>query len=176
VLPTYSIDVFAAHNGERSMTEQVNHIQAAELAPLTGDIFDRIGSLLSGVNDVIYIPSQAEEDGSDKWNLAHVVAHLTASIEERACLGSILARGCEAGGQVRAETDWEMIVSRDQLDQRLAESRRMAMGYLTTWPDEPNLTNEYQHGWLGPMNAIACHLSGLNHALGHLEQIEELAR
>ena len=176
MLPTFSIDNFAAHNGERSITEQVNHIQAADLSPLTADVFDRIDVLLSTVNDVTYIPAQAEEDGSDKWNLAHVIAHLTAGIEERACIASTLARGCEVGGQVRSETNWEAIVSRDQLVQRLAESRRMAIGFLATWPDVPELAQEYHHGWLGPMNAIACHLSGLNHALGHLEQIQELAR
>jgi len=158
------------------MTEQVNHIQAADLAPLTADVFDRINELVSGVIDVTSIPPQAEEDGSDKWNLAHVIAHLTASIEERACIGSTLARGCEVGGQVRSETDWETIVSRDQLEHRLAESRRMAMGFLATWPHAPNLDQEYHHGWLGPMNAIACHLSGLSHAKGHLEQVEELSR
>lgn len=173
---TYSFDFYAAHNRERSMTEQASHVPAADLAELTADVYRRINDLLSAVNDVTFVPETLEEDGATKWNLAHVIAHLTASIEERACIASILARGSGFEGSARFETEWELIESRDQIDQRLAESQRMASGYLSAWPDTPDLTTEYVHGWLGPMNAVACHLSGLFHAQGHLDQIAELVR
>jgi hypothetical protein len=174
VPPQYSFDVYAAHERIRTMTEQVNHIRPSDLQPLTRNVYERIGEILAGVNDVTFVPPS--EDGEENWNLAHVIMHVTASIEERACIGSLLARGCEITGSVRSETDWEMIHSANDVLARLQESHRMALGYLQTWPDHPDMTLEYEHGWLGPMNAIASHLSGLNHAIGHLEQIGELVR
>jgi hypothetical protein len=175
-LPEFQIDHVAAHDRVRSVTEQVSNIQPGDLLPLTIDTYDRIGALIAGVNDVTFIPIDPNQGDESGWNLAHVIVHLTAGLEERAALGSTLARGAEITGPSRFETDWETVQRRDQIDQRLSESRRIALAFLQTWPDNPNLGNEHGHSYFGPMNSIAYHVSGLYHARGHLDQIAEIVR
>ena len=175
-LTELQIDYQAANERRWSVVDQFTHVKPTDLVPLTNDIFDRIAALLVGVNDVTFIPARAASDGEDEWNLAHVICHLTAGLEENACSSSILARGAELSSRARAETDWEMVGTSDQLDQRLAESRRITLAYLGAWPDQPNLQNIAEHAYFGPLNCVAQFVIGVVHARSHLEQIAKLVR
>src|SRR4051812_44167662 len=73
------------------------------------------------------------------WTLAHLVLHVTASLEEGAAFSSVLARGIAIGGRLRYEPDWRTVTTRKQVLHRLEESRRMVNALLDSWPDEPHL-------------------------------------
>jgi len=176
ILSELSLDLTAAHEGHIPFAQQVQHISPTDLHQLTTEVYHHIDQLLAGVNDVTFIPPAAAPDGENEWNLAHVIVHLTASLEEDACLASMLARGVVPGGRAMYETAWESVHSRDQINQRLTESRRISLAYLTAWPDIPNLIIAGTHSWFGPMNATAFHVKGLNHARSHFNQIAELVR
>jgi len=109
-------------------------------------------------------------------DLAHVVVHLTAGLEENAAQASTLARGAEITGRPRYETDWESVTTVEQVQQRLAESRRITFGFLETWPDAPHLDATYEHPFFGELTALTYHLAGINHAKGHLAQLAEIRR
>jgi hypothetical protein len=117
------------------------------------------------------------------WNLAHLIAHVTASTEEWAAYSSILARGITypADPRLRYETPWREITTRAQCIQRLEESRRIRNAYLDTWPDKPHL-DVYRElsprfvARLGEFNAPACFLFGLSHEFGHHDQMREVRR
>ena len=49
----------------------------------------------------------------------------------------------------------------------------MTFAFLETWPDEPRLDSTYDPLRFGQMNALAYMALGLNHAKGHLPQIQE---
>ena len=179
-LSDLSLDVTAARDRERSLIEQTTGIDPADLRALTTEVYDRVGAIVAGAPDaaVEFVPEDPEADAEEGpgWTLGHVVVHLTAGLEENTAQGCTLARGAEITGRPRYETPWEAVTTAAQVGQRLAESRRMALAFLDAWPDVPFLGNVYQHPAFGPMNAVAYHALGLNHAKSHLAQLEEIVR
>jgi hypothetical protein len=114
------------------------------------------------------------------WSLAHLVLHVTASLEEGAAFSSLLARGVAIGGRVRYEPEWRTVTTRQQVLHRLEESRRMVMALLDSWPDEPHLdvyriydTNSRYANVKS--NAPAALLSSLRHFDTHIDQFEDVA-
>ncbi len=165
---------------------------AAQLRAMTIAVLDEITAILGAADDaaVTFIPDDPladdpfapEEERYQGWSLAHLVMHTSASAEEWAAVASILARGIAYTPEprLRYETDWHTVTTRAQVDARLAESRRMRLGYLDTFPDQPNLTTtrELSPRFIeryGQMNAIAAYLFGLRHEIGHLAQMRDAA-
>jgi len=115
------------------------------------------------------------------WSLAHLVLHVTASLEEGAAFSSLLARGIVIDGRLRYEPDWRTITTKSQVLQRIEESRRMSLAYLDTWPDQPHLDlyRKFPEGSRFAsvqINAPASYLFGMSHLAGHIAQFEEAAR
>lgn len=115
------------------------------------------------------------------WSLAHLIAHVTSSSEEWVTYSSILARGIHypADPRLRYETDWRALTTVAQVVQRLEESRRMRLGYLAAWPDQPDLemrrdlSPRYVERF-GEFNAPAAFLFGLYHEWQHFDQIKDV--
>lgn len=112
------------------------------------------------------------------WNVAHLIAHGTTSSEENAAVSSILARGLDYPFEprLRVEVDWQMLTTTQACLQRLEESRRIRLGYLSAWPDQPRLDTyralpEMFAARVGPMNAIGSCLLGLLHEAGQFAQL-----
>ncbi len=165
-------------NRTLSMPEQVAYVQHRDLPGLTTELYDRLDALTVGLTDaqVVHVADDPAQDEEPGWNLAHVILHITASAEEGMALGSSLARNVEFTGRSRFEQDWETVTTAAQVAQRLAESRRVALAFLETWPDEPHLDNTYEHDYFGPMNAMSHAVLGLWHGAHQLPQVEEIAR
>lgn len=123
-------------------------------------------------------PFAPEADQHIGWNLAHLVLHVTASLEEGAAFCSILGRGVPIGGRLRYEPDWRTFTRRDQVIGRLEESRRMCLAYLDTLPEPPHLDvfremPEQYVVFFGQLNAPANLLLGLLHWDDHMAQMRE---
>ncbi len=162
-----------------------------DLIDLTHQIVDSFLELVRDVPDsfVTFQPDDpladdpwagSPDDRRLAWTLGHVVVHTTASSEERAAHGSMLARGAEIKGRNRYETPWQTVRATQQLVQRLEESRRMRLAFLDTWPDQPHLDNHYdQRQYVerhGAMNAVGMTLYGMKHEVEHLGQVQEIIR
>ncbi len=125
-----------------------------------------------------YDPFAPEAEQHIGWNLAHLVLHVTASLEEGAAFCSILGRGIPIGGRLRYEPDWRTFSTRAQVIQRLEESRRICLAYLDTLPEPPHLEvyrelPEQYLAFFGQLNAPANLLLGLMHWDDHLAQMRE---
>lgn len=162
-----------------------------DLIRVTNDMIDAMLDLVRGVPDqfATFMPNDPDaddpyaaniEDCHIAWTLAHVIVHTTASSEERAAHGSMLARGTSVKGRNRYEVAWETVTTTAQMVQRLEESRRMRLAFLDTWPDQPLLSNIYdQRAYIekyGALNAVGMTLLGLKHDVEHLPQIEMIVR
>lgn len=117
------------------------------------------------------------------WSLGHLVAHVTASSEENAALASLLARGIPYPREprLRYETPWQQITTKAAAVQRLEESRRMRLGYLATFPDQPFLdvlrdSSDRYRELFGEQNAIAAVLFGLYHEWQHYDQFRDVLK
>jgi hypothetical protein len=125
--------------------------------------------------------AKTQEELNMAWSLAHLVLHVTASLEEGAAFSSLLARGVPVENRLRYEPDWRDVTTRKQVLHRIEESRRMCLAYLDTWPDEPHLDvyrkfpADSPHG-ARIINAPAQLLSGLRHLAGHIEQFKDAGR
>ncbi|MDQ2654219.1 MAG: DinB family protein [Chloroflexota bacterium] len=163
---------------QQSMPDQVAGISRDDLVGLTNELYDHLDALAAGLTDaqVTFVAEDPAQDEEPGWNLAHVILHITASAEEGMALGSSLARNVEFTGRSRYEPDWETITTSAQITQRLAESHRMALAFLETWPDEPYLDNVYEHDYFGPMNAMSHAVLGLFHGQHMLPQVAEIVR
>ena len=163
---------FAAQFDKQDLVDEINQV--------TDFILEKISGCTD--TDVVFEPVDPEahdpfaenpEDEDLGWNLGHVIAHLTASNEESAFLGAELARGVEYElRRSRYEVPWEGITTKTQVRHRLEESRRMVLACLELWPDEPHLDNHYETRSGVKVNPVVRMLFGLNHADGHLEQID----
>ncbi len=151
---------------------------------------DHIRTIIKDADDfqITFVPHDQEaydshapdEDQHIGWSLAHLVLHVTASAEEGAAFGSILARGISIGGlRLRYEPNWRDVTTKAQVLHRLEESRHIRLAYLDTWPDEPHLDvfrEVPEHSpWYQQINAVASILSGLRHEAAHFEQFEDVA-
>ncbi|MBO0781596.1 MAG: DinB family protein [Ktedonobacteraceae bacterium] len=177
------LDFAALRSGTMTLNEQTKALTQADLRASIKELFDTIQTSIAGATDqaVIFVPNDPEAQSGDEkgWTLGHVVAHLTATLEECFAIAAQLARGIEIAGDVRLryETPWESIQTAGQVTARLAESRRMATAFLDAWPDEPNLqVASLRIPTFGPMNAISTCALGLLHGQMHLQQITEILR
>lgn len=162
-----------------------------DLIRLNNDIIDSILEIVRNVPDsyVTFVPHDPDaydpwaDDSHETniaWTLGHVIVHTTASAEERAAHGSLLARGASVKGRARYEVPWETVTTTAQIVHRLEESRRIRLAYLDAWPDEWHRDNMYdQRSYVekyGEMNAVGMTLMGMKHELEHFEQIVEIVR
>lgn len=178
-------DFAALLSGKKTYAEITERVKHTDLATITHDYYAEVNQIVTTATDaaIVTVPiDPALEDqtaGEGAWTLAHVVAHLTATTEESAALASALARGATFPDdlRLRAEVDWQEIRTATALRARLAESERMTLAFLDTWPTTPDLARTVNFiPQFGPMDAIGRHLLGLLHAEMHLEQLREIMR
>lgn len=181
-MPVSLPDFAAILSGERPYAEIAPSYSLQDLKALTDQIYDALEARVRDATDAAvtllphdpHLKDPATEQG---WTLGHVIAHVTAGLEEGAAIASTLARGAVPEGRPRYEVPWESITTAAQVRQRLAESRRMVHGFLQTWPDVPHL--DVAHTPIprfGPLNAVSRILLALGHADGHFEQVDEILR
>ncbi len=188
-----SFDFAPVENHEMTLLQYSESFTIEDLRAITNQSIDTLLKIVQGLNDtqVTFLPHDPEADdpyakpGEEKigWSIAHLVVHVTASSEEWATYSSFLARGIPypAEPRLRYETEWKTVTSTAQCIQRLEESRRIRLGYLAAWPDQPNLEvkRELSPRFIekfGQFNAPACFLFGLKHEFGHYAQFREVAR
>jgi DinB superfamily len=177
------IDFSPVFNGQRKIGDLAADVTLADLKVATDAQIDMMAGLVQGLSDaqVVFVAADAQAEGGIGWNVAHLIAHVTASSEENAAVGSILARGIDYPFEprLRSEIDWETLTTTAACMQRLEESRRIRQGYLSTWPDQPHLDT---HRTLpaafaervGPINAIGANLLGLVHEAGQFAQLRDI--
>lgn len=177
-LADITLDCDEIASRKRSVPEQVAVVTQRDLPGFATELYDLLDAATAGLTDaqVRFIPRDENESGESGWNVAHLVLHVTASAEEGVALGSSLARNVEFTGRSRFEPEWETVTTAAQVQQRLAESRRMTQAFLETWPDAPYLQNTYEHPYFGTMNAMSQAVAGLYHGFHHLPQVKEAAR
>ena len=177
------IDFSAIASGERRIADLAEEVGLHELKAATNEQIDEMLGLIHDLSDaeVVFVASDPEAENSVGWNVAHLIAHVTASSEENAAISSILARGIDYPFEprLRWEADWATLTTTAACIQRLEESRRMRQGYLSTWPDQPHLDTHRTlppafAEWVGPMNAVAAYLLGLVHETGQFAQLREI--
>jgi hypothetical protein len=183
------LDFSPLDNKQMQILEFSKDITVPQLRQATHESIDYLLGLLADLddNDVIFDPIDPLADdpfakeGEEKigWSLAHLVVHVTASSEEGANVSAILAQGIEFEGRLRYETPWETVKTVAHCRQRLEESRRMRLGALDMFPDEPRLdvfrklSPRYVERF-GEMNAPATFLFGLYHEVGHYAQFRDV--
>ncbi len=185
------IDFSPVRNSELTYFALGERLTRDDLKAATHASLDRILDILGDAGDaeMVHLPDDPLANDPDAipgeetigWSLAHLVAHVTASAEEQAAVASLLARGIPyvREPRLRWETPWLAFQTREQVLQRLAESRRIRIAYLDAWPDTPHLNvyREVSEKFLarfGPQNAPATFLYGLNHEDGHVEQFRDV--
>lgn len=179
------VDFGPVRAGELELGELGRGFGPAELAAATRATMAEIRALLAEATDAdaTFVPEDpAAEDtfAADPseiglaWTLAHVIVHLTASAEEAAFLAAELARGVEPHGRSRHEVPWPFVTTIVACRGRLAESERMILASLTTWPNEPDLETAFTTPKGQRRNAPARFLGGLMHADEHLGQVARI--
>ena len=179
------VDFRPVRAGELELGDLGRGFEPPELAAATRAMMAELRSLLAEATDgdVTFVPHDpgAEDtfavDPAEiglAWTLAHVIVHLTASAEEAAFLAAELARGVEPHGRSRHETPWPSVTTIDACRQRLAESERMILATLASWPDEPDLEVTFVTPKGLRRNAPARFLGGLMHADEHVGQVASI--
>lgn len=177
------IDFSAIRAGEQTFADLAGSLTVQDLKTATNEQIDDMIGQIEPLNDdqIVFVVSDPEAEGGIGWNVAHLVAHVTASSEENAAVGSVLARGIAYPWEprLRTETDWNMITTRAACLQRLEESRRMRLAFLDTWPDQPDLASlrtlpEAFSRRVGPLNAVGTMLLGLSHESGQFAQLRDI--
>jgi hypothetical protein len=166
----------------------VADLSIADLRDATNAQIDAVLSMIADCTDadVVFQPvdpaakddaAASADEANIAWTLGHVIVHTTAGGEETSFLAAELARGVANHGRSRYEVYWETVKTVAQVRQRLEESRRMRVGSLALWPDEPHLDEHVTFPFLeGPINAKAYFALGLMHEESHLAQIGEIVR
>jgi len=175
------LEFSSVFSGEQQYSDLMKGITTADLPRLSNEILDAVDDRLDGLTDadVTFVSRDPNPDDleAEGWTIGHVIVHLTAGLEESAALGATLARGVEITGRSRYESPWETVTTERQVRERLAECRRMVLGYLGVWPDLPHLDMSHtQVEFFGPMDAIGVHLMGYMHATMHLNHLAEIRR
>jgi hypothetical protein len=158
-----------------------------DLRALTNEVIATALKLMSGCidEDVTFIPKDphahddaaGEGEASIAWTLGHIIAHMTATSEERTAMAAELARGVEYHGRSRYEVPWQELTTVAQCRARLEESQRIRLGYLSAWPKQPQLENVHLAWEDGPMfGPVQDVLLGLHHDAAHLEQLRAVIR
>ncbi|CAN5453462.1 DinB family protein [soil metagenome] len=179
------IDFTLIDNNEIKMLEFSEKFAVADLEVATKESIEIIHDLIKDLNDeqVVFIAKDAAAGDEDGWNIAHLVMHATATAEEAAAVSSVLARGIlyPFEPRLRYETDWQTVTTAEQCLQRVKESARIRLGYLSAWPDTPQLNiyrglPEPMIERFGQLNATASYLLGLWHEQRHFDQLREIVR
>jgi hypothetical protein len=111
------------------------------------------------------------------WTLGHVVAHVTAILEDGMACAAMLARGAEFKGRLFYQVSWESMTKASHVQARVRESRRICLALLDAWPDQPHLEmTVIRIPEIGPLNAIGIGMSGIFHGPMHLDQLREIIR
>ncbi len=185
------IDFSPVNRGDMFLIDFVHQFTLDDLRAMTHHSINTMLEIVAGLDDaqLTFIPDDpdahdpyatTEEEKHVGWSLAHIVAHVTASSEEGAATSSLLARGVTTSERPRYETPWRDLKTREQVVQRLEESRRIRLAYLDTWPDQPFL-DVYRDvsprftEKVGLMNAPAAFMFGLKHEIDHHEQMRDVA-
>lgn len=166
------------------------HVTFDVLRAEVNRLYDTIRAIVDDLTDadIAFIPHDPhahdaaainEEEQHIGWSLGHLVAHVTATNEEGAVFASLLARGIPQGGRIRTEVPWREVDTVAKAVQRLEESRRIVLAYLSAIPDEPDLTTERPFSekalaFFGQQNALAAMVQGLAHHAEHIAQFEEV--
>ena len=178
-------DFAAILTGQNTYADTVAAYDRNNLIELTQEYYAEINGIISGATDaaIVAVPFDPglkdQSEGEGAWTIGHIIAHLTATTEESAALASALARGAEFADdlRLRAEVAWETLQTAEQINARLAESQRMCLAFLETWPDAPDLARTATLiPQFGPMNAVGRYMLGLFHANMHLDQLREIMR
>lgn len=177
------IDFTGVFSGQRKISDLAAAVTLDDLKVTTNAQIDEMVALIHGLSDaqVVFVASDPEAEGGVGWNVAHLIAHVTASSEENAAVSSILARGIDYPFEprLRSEVDWTTLTTTAACRQRLEESRRIRQGYLSAWPDQPRFDTHRSlpAGFaerVGPLNAIGACLLGLVHEAGQFAQLREI--
>ena len=178
-------DFAAILTGQNTYADTVAAYDRNNLIELTQEYYAEINGIISGATGaaIVAVPFDPglkdQSEGEGAWTIGHIIAHLTATTEESAALASALARGAEFADdlRLRAEVAWETLQTAEQINARLAESQRMSLAFLETWPDAPDLARTATLiPQFGPMNAVGRYMLGLFHANMHLDQLREIMR
>lgn len=180
------LDFTAVRAKTQTLAELAQPLTRDDLVRVTNEMLDTVAGIIADATDadVVFTPSDPQakdtfgkpEEAELAWNLGHVVVHGLASSEEGAALATNLARGLLIEGRSRYEPDWRTITTVAQVRQRIAESRRMRLGFLAAWPDEPHLEVVQESSFFGPMTATTRYIAGLSHEDSHLDQLREIMR
>ena len=177
------IDFSPIQRGELKLGEFATNVTLPELVAAINEQINAFVSLVRECSDheVTFIATDPTAEDTMGWNIAHVIAHFTASSEENAAISSILARGISYPFEprLRYEVEWTMLTTTAGCLQRLEESRRIQLAYLQAWPDMPNLDAlrtlpEAFAARVGNINAVGAVLLGLMHGDGHLAHVQEI--
>ncbi|QBD76739.1 DinB family protein [Ktedonosporobacter rubrisoli] len=173
-----NFDLAAVFAGRAQLSDLTSDLKHADLRRITDEFFDTINSILAAATDaaVSFVPRDpaASDQSGQGWTLSHIVAHLTATLEESAAIAAMVARGVQFEGRLRYETPWQEISTLQLLQARLRESRRMCCAFLEAWPDNPHLdVTRTMIPQLGPINAVGCQVLGLAHSQAHLDQLRD---
>ena len=176
-----SLDFKLIATGQVTIQQLASGKTQSDFLQLTTDVFATIDDIVAEItdDDVNFVPEDKEAREGDEcgWTLSHIIAHLTATLEERAAFSSLLARGIAIEARLHSEVPWESIKTVQQLRARLNESQRITKAYLQAWPDEPRLDVEMTLvPRFGPMNAISSYMLGIVHAQVHFEQMRDVVR
>lgn len=188
---TNLIDFAPVHANRMRLQEFAAQFRQPELIAATHASIDLLLAIIEPADDaaIAYLPVDPNAHdpyavaGEEHigWSLGHLIAHVTASSEENAALASVLARGIPYPREprLRYETPWQHITTKAAAVQRLEESRRMRLGYLATFPDQPFLnvlrdsSDRYRERF-GEQNATAAFLFGLYHEWQHYDQVRDV--
>jgi len=91
------IDFTEVFNGQRKIADLAADVTLADLKTATNTQIDEMMTLIRDLSDaqVGFVASDPAAEGGVGWNVAHLIAHVTASSEENAAVSSILARGID---------------------------------------------------------------------------------
>jgi hypothetical protein len=182
------LDFQAVRDKRKTFADLVSDLSIDDLRELTEVMINQSLDIIRDCidADVVFEPDDPEaydafaetpEEVDLPWTLGHVIVHTTASAEESAAVAAELARGVEYHGRSRYEVPWGEIETLEGCRRRLEESRRIRLGSLEMWPDEPHLENRYEVWKDEPMvNAIGRFVLGLMHEESHLGQMAEIVR
>ncbi len=173
-----NLNLEAVRTGQISFADAVRTIHYADLYTMTDELFDELEAILVKATDaaVLFVPhdSAAIDRSEQGWTVSHIVAHLTATLEESAAVAAMFARGVKFEARLRYETPWENLSTQQMVLARLHESHRMCRAFLDAWPDEPHLDiTVTMIPRFGPMDAVGMYILGAAHGQGHLEQLRE---
>ena len=175
------VDFAAVRAGQITFGDAVRNLQSADLRRALDELFRAVEAALTGASDatIAFTPHdpEATDHSEQGWPVSHIVAHVTATLEDTLSGAAMLARGVEIKERLRYETPWESLSTLQKVQARLRESQRMTRALLDAWPDEPHLELTVTLiPQLGPVNAIGLGALGVAHGQMHIDQLRETVR